>query len=465
MSVPTNELPETTQRLRVLLIAEAANPEWVSVPLEGWSHSQAIARLVDAHVVTQVRNRAAMVRAGLVEGRDFTAIDTEAIVGKAYALASRLRGGAGKGWTTVTALNALTYYYFEHLLWKRFADRLARGQFDLVHRLTPLSPTVPSLMANWCRRRRLPFILGPLNGGLPWPADFDRERRKEREWLSYVRGAYRLLPGYTATRTFAAALIIASRDTFIQVPERFHDKCVYIPENAIDTQRFTTVVDRPLTRPLRVAFVGRLVPYKGADMLLQAAAPLVRSGDVQVDIIGDGPEMPALRAIVEQQHLEQGVRLDGWVQHQHLQTRLAESDVFGFPSVREFGGAVVLEAMAAGLVPVVADYGGPGELVTDATGYRVQMGTREQIVARFREVLAQIVRHPHTIRAMGQRARDRVLRHFTWDAKARQVLEVYRWVLRRRGKPDFGMPLPDEPIQNGEAEARYRRAGTDDFCS
>ena len=50
-------------RPRALLIAEAANPEWVSIPLEGWSHSRAIARLCDAHLVTQVRNRDAILSA------------------------------------------------------------------------------------------------------------------------------------------------------------------------------------------------------------------------------------------------------------------------------------------------------------------------------------------------------------------------------------------------------------------
>jgi glycosyltransferase involved in cell wall biosynthesis len=118
--------------------------------------------------------------------------------------------------------------------------------------------------------------------------------------------------------------------------------------------------------------------------------------------------------------------------------------LLGFPSIREFGGAVVVEAMMMGLVPIVVDYGGPGELVTKSTGYTVPMGSRAEIVARFREILSRLIAEPSIIAEMGERARDRVLTHFTWDAKARQTLEVYRWVLKSRtDKPNFGMPLDD----------------------
>src|SRR3990172_6147813 len=110
--------------MRVLLIAEAANPEWTSVPLEGWSHAMALRQLVDGHIVTQVRNRNAFLRAGLGEGTDFTSIDSEAVARPMWKLASFLRLGEGKGWTTLQAFAPASYYYFEHLVWRCFADKI-----------------------------------------------------------------------------------------------------------------------------------------------------------------------------------------------------------------------------------------------------------------------------------------------------------------------------------------------------
>jgi glycosyltransferase involved in cell wall biosynthesis len=414
-----------SRRLRVLLIAEACNPEWTSVPLEGWSHARAIARLCDAHLVTQVRNREAILRTRLLEGREFTAIDSEALTRPAYRLAEILRGGSGRGWTTVMAMSALTYRYFEHLLWKQFGSRIRAGEFDVVHRLTPLSPTVASPIAGNCRRAGVPFVLGPLNGGVPWPKGFDDVRRGEREWLSYVRGAYKLLPGYRATRRNAAAILVGSRDTWQQMPARYHDKCVYVPENAVDPTRFTRRRTRQAARPLRAVFVGRLVPYKGADMLLEAAAPLVRSGALTLEILGDGPQMPELKRIVEREGIAHGVCLAGWVPHTQLQDRLLEADIFAFPSIREFGGAVVLEAMAVGLVPIVVNYGGPGELVTPDTGYLVELGSRAEIVERFRWVLEELSADPSKVEDRSPLCVRCVREQFTWDAKARQVVGVY----------------------------------------
>jgi glycosyltransferase involved in cell wall biosynthesis len=423
---------------KVLLIAEAANPEWVSVPLVGWSLAKALREVARVHLVTHARNRQAMLRTGLIEGQDFTAIDSDAVMAPLWRLGAWLSGGEGKGWTTIQAMTALGYYYFEYLLWQRFGAAIRRGDYDIVHRVTPLSPTTPSLLAKKCRCAHVPFVLGPLNGGVPWPKGFDSARRQEREWLSYVRGAYKLLPGYRSTMASSAALVVGSRATLAQIPAQFREKCVYLPENAIDPERFSGQADQGVEGPLRGCFIGRLVPYKGPDMLLEAALPLLREGRLHLEIIGDGPLMPWLSHFVEQERLAAAVTLNGWVPHGEVQGVIRQCQVLTFPSIREFGGGVVLEAMALGIVPLVVDYAGPGELVTPETGFKVPVGSRAEIVTAFRAQLCLLAEERQALAGIGEAARERVRRLFTWQAKAEQVREIYRWVLgQRRDKPDF----------------------------
>lgn len=422
----------TDSRPRVLAIAEAANPEWVSVPLVGWSLAQALRQVADVHLVTHVRNRDAILRAGLVEGRDFTAIDSEAVARPLWKIAQVLRGGAGKGWTTQQAIAALAYPYFERKLWQAFGDRIRGGEFDLVHRITPLTPTMSSPVAKKVRAARVPFVLGPLNGGVPWPKDFDAERRREKEWLSYVRGAYKAMPGRGATLDAAAAIIAGSRHTQSEIPDRHQGKTFWIPENAVDPARFPAPLARPASGPLRGCFLGRMVPYKGPDMLLEAAAPLLRDGRMTLDMVGDGPMLEDLKAFALREGIARAVTFHGWVEHRDVAGILGAAHALTFPSIREFGGGVVLEAMALGVAPAIVDYAGPGELATEGVGRKVPIGPRARIVADFGALLEEMAADVPGALAMGAAARARVEAAFTWDRKAEQVRDVYDWALGRR---------------------------------
>ena len=426
---------EHAARPRVLAIAEAANPEWVSVPLVGWSLAQALRDVADVHLVTQVRNRDAILRAGLVEGRDFTAIDSEALSRPLWKIAERLRGGGGKGWTTLQAFNALMYPYFERLVWRRFGADIRAGAYDVVHRITPLSPTISSSLAGRCAGAGVPFVLGPLNGGVPWPEAFDAERRAEKEWLSYARSAYKLLPGRGATLRAASAVLVGSRHTGSEVPAAHQGKVVYIPENGIDPARFSRVAAPPQDGPLRACFVGRLVPYKGADMLIAAAAPLLRDGRMVLEIVGDGPQMPDLRALAEAEGVTGAVTFHGWKAHEEVQDVMAGCHLFAFPSIREFGGGVVLEAMALGVPPLIVDYAGPGELVDASVGRKVPCGTRADIITAFRAELETLCADRACLQAMAVAGRARVDARFLWARKAEQVAQVYDWVLGQAPRP------------------------------
>lgn len=414
---------------KVLIIAEAANPEWTSVPLIGWSLSRALAKLTDAHIVTHVRNRGAFERAGLIEGQHFTAIDNEMIASPLYKLSHRLSGGDGTGWTTITAFSSLVYYSFEQKIWSLFRQRICAREFALVHRITPLSPTSQSLIAKRLAKHNVPFIIGPLNGGVPWPKGFIDRQHAEREWLSHARALYKLMPYYRSTRQHSAAIIAGSKYTYGQMPSWAAEKCVYIPENGVDLERFDNPRARAACLPLKGAFVGRLVPYKGADILLEAAAGYLKKGQLELHIIGDGPQRAFLETMTDNLEIRSHVHFHGWVPHTEVQETLRACDFLALPSIREFGGAVVIESMALGVTPIVADYAGPSELVDEKTGIRVAFHDKQSLIEGMRGALDFVIHSPKTLDVLGVSGRKKVLQKLTWEAKASQIMAVYDAVL------------------------------------
>ena len=181
--------------MRVLILADDCNPEWPSLPAVGYKAALAIAEYADVVVATHVRNRENIEKVGFGRAK-VQYIDNEYIARPMFKFAKYLRGGTDTGWTMATALGYPSYLSFEWEVWKATRQELRRGKFDLVHRLTPMSPTLPSPMATWSP---VPFILGPLNGGLRWPPEFQNELVREGEWLSYFRQAYRVLPYQNST--------------------------------------------------------------------------------------------------------------------------------------------------------------------------------------------------------------------------------------------------------------------------
>jgi glycosyltransferase involved in cell wall biosynthesis len=327
------------------------------------------------------------------------------------------------------AFSSLAYYSFEFELWRRFKTRFAAHEFDLVHRITPLSPTSQSIVAGRLASLNIPFVIGPLNGGVPWPKHFIGRQYAERDWLSHIRWIYKFMPGYRSTRRYSAAIIVGSKYTYREMPNWAKAKCVYVPENGVGLDRLEVARNRSACLPLRGAFVGRLVPYKGVDILLEAAADFLRKGQLELHIIGDGPQRPPLEAMVERLGIQSGVHFHGWIPHAEVQNRLRTCDFMALPSIREFGGGVVVESMALGVTPIVADYAGPSELVDDQTGIRVPFHDKESLVEGMRLTIRNIIRTPETLDKLGATARQKVRKKLTWEAKANQINAVYNAVL------------------------------------
>jgi glycosyltransferase involved in cell wall biosynthesis len=166
---------------------------------------------------------------------------------------------------------------------------------------------------------------------------------------------------------------------------------------------------RHSTSEVILGTAGRLIPLKGIEYLLGAAAMLrAEFPQVRVEIAGSGPQ----RADLEQKSTRLGltgqVEFLGWVDN--LYSVLHGWDIFVMPSLEEGFPIAALEAMAAGLPVVASSVGGVLELVEDGkTGWLIPPGDAQALAARLRLLL----RSPEERLTMGANARARVRDHFS----------------------------------------------------
>jgi glycosyltransferase involved in cell wall biosynthesis len=115
-----------------------------------------------------------------------------------------------------------------------------------------------------------------------------------------------------------------------------------------------------------VSTAARLVERKKVHVLIEAFAAFRREvPEARLVVIGDGPERPRLEELAAQLGAGEAVQFTGHLTHREVATRIAESNVFMLPSVRESLGTVYFEAMAQG-VPVVGTVGeGIADFIVD----------------------------------------------------------------------------------------------------
>lgn len=428
---------------RVLLVAHHCNPSWGSEPLIGWRWAAELDRRVPVTLVTHVRNRAAIEAAGGIRG-EIRYVDTERL----SRIVNRVNDGL---WPRAAVVNRSLLEAVSLRAFDRGAVRIARelsdaGRIDVIHRVSPLSPRAPSRLGGI----GVPFVLGPLNGGMETAPGFPEIERAERAVFQKLRPLARVLDPFSRTFRDADVVLSATQATLGAIPRDAWDRTVLLSENAVDPSLFRPVFERSGAE-LRVLSLGRLLPYKGVEYVIRAVASLPAHVRVRLDVVGDGPDRARLEAIARETAGGRRVLFHGAVPVAEVPQRMASCDVFCLASVRESGGAVVLEAMAAGKPVIVADHGGPAETVTGDTGFRVP-ATGADALTRGVAGAIRVLEADEALRSrMGRAAREHVASGYTWSAKAGVALAAYDSAIRarRRGAHDV-LPSPVPAADRGE---------------
>ena len=312
------------------------------------------------------------------------------------------------------------------------------GRAALVHQPVPVSPAAPSTLFGL----EVPVVIGPMNGGMNYPpgyaSRFERPLARTLVPLGRRMAALvnRLLPG----KPQAAMLLVANQRTARALPIR-HARVVELVENGVDMRLWRGAA--PLPNPdggFRLVFLGRLIALKGLDYTLQALARARAARpdlDIRLDILGDGPERAPLTVLTEQLGLAEAVRFHGFLPQAECARHLAGAQALILNSLRECGGAVVLEAMALGKPVIAADWGGPADYVDESCGLLVAPSPPEGFETRLAEAMLRLAANPEAAAELGRNGAERVRLHYDWARKIERIEALYAEVLasdvNRRG--------------------------------
>jgi len=415
------------------MVIEQCNPEWASVPLVGFNFYQQISDLTEVTLVTHERNREALEK--IPGDHDIVYISESRFLQLYYRFASLLANRGAINWPLYHFLTYPIYSSFNRKVFEQFHRKVINHTFDIVHALTPMLPRYPVRLIKACNST--PFLLGPVNGGVPFPKGFEVTARKENSHLNFIRTLGRfLIPGYRETYVKADRVLVGSTYTLNMLKSLFKledRRASLFFENGIPASFFKPVSHAKIKNVTNLLFVGRLVPYKGVDMLIDALwqSESQLKEKVTLTIVGDGPERFNLEQQVSKSGLSDKVIFTGWVDQKETFDYYSQADIFCFPSIREFGGAVVLEAMSCGVPCIVVNNGGIGEYVTEETGFKIEPLSRKHIVQELIYCIKLLTEETSLRLTMSASAIDRAI-EFEWGKKAQAILQIYRVLISEK---------------------------------
>src|SRR5579872_1185201 len=152
-------------RLRILVLAPDCNPDSVCGPLISYSQAEALGRLHDVTLLIRSPYEPLVVR----RQGPFRAVEVVRmpLIERIYSWSLRRifkNNYRNQAWTAFGYPLSIAFEWFG---WRQMRDRIAAGEFDAVLRLLPITAVLPSPFAFLLRNGPIPFVIGPINGGLP----------------------------------------------------------------------------------------------------------------------------------------------------------------------------------------------------------------------------------------------------------------------------------------------------------
>jgi len=230
-------------------------------------------------------------------------------------------------------------------------------------------------------------------------------------------------PWLKQTFSEARKILVTSPHLFGIFDDAQHKKMAVFVEHGLDTVHVRSA-DLQNESKLRLLYVGRVVRTKGLRDAVRALALLPESLDYSFDVIGDGPDLPAVKAEAKELGVEGKINFVGRLPRSEIDAYYARANLFVFPSFREAAGGVIIEAMSHGVPQLCANYGGPAGIVTKETGVLVDPTNPSKFASDLAEKITRLAIDRMRLSRLAEGAATEAARTYLWERRG-EILATY----------------------------------------
>lgn len=302
----------------------------------------------------------------------------------------------------------------------------ASNDFKIVHHILPFSIGATFDFDFIFRNRDKKYILGPVQN----PQTFAAVDESVTEALhnKVFMSAFRIIVDYLCNLTLrnADSIVAINKRTKSMLVERgVEEKRIEIIAPGIDSSQFRYFpFEQKESDIVEVLSVGYLIRRKAFDLLIRATKEVSRAHkNIRLRIIGDGPQMVALKDMANDLGLNSHVIFEGFVPNTEVWKYYKRAHIFVSMSRSESWGQVYLEAMASGLPVISACNVGSEEIIKDGVfGYIVDQEDYQMLAQK----LIYLIENKDQIAVFGRRGRAEVEKKYDWKTVIiPKYLELY----------------------------------------
>ena len=393
--------------MRILLSAYACEPDKGSEPAVGWNWAVELSKKkYIVHVLTRKNNKIS------IDAYFKKYNKPHNLIFHYYDLPSFFR-------VIKKESRFIRFYYLFWQIGSYFFIKkiINRYRFNIIHHVTFVGIRQPSFLCNF----GIPFIFGPVGGGDSIPFRLRYRLGFKSFFYEITRDFFNFFikfdPFMWNTFFKSKIIFVTSEQSKKLIPKIFHHKVklkLAIGFNASNIKYPKTNLTKNKT--FKFIFVGRFLSLKGMDLGIKAFHLLEKEhSNISLTMIGSGPELNSWTRLSKKLNLDSKIHWIPWIENKEVLNKINESDVLLFPSLRDSGGMVIFEAMAAGKPCIVINNGGPGQIITNECGYSIPLNNSYDVtIEKIYNAMKVLIEDKSTYRKLSKNSR-KIIKYFSWS--------------------------------------------------